>query len=58
MKCDLCGKEFNNTDELKHHNEEVHPMDEGKVPEMDKENPEIKREMPDSEPVEIPGRLR
>ena len=54
MKCDLCAKEFNNPEELKEHKEEVHPMDQHEVPDMDKENPEIKREMPDSEPVEMP----
>jgi hypothetical protein len=58
VKCDQCGKEFNNADELKEHKEEVHPMDAGKVPDMDKENPEVKREMPGSEPTEAPGTLR
>jgi hypothetical protein len=58
VKCDLSGKEFNNSDELKEHVEEVHPMDEGKVPDMDEENPEIKRELPESEPAEVPGTLR
>ena len=53
MKCDLCDKEFNNTEELKRHKEEVHPMDEGEVPEMKDENPEVKREIEDSE-VETP----
>ena len=56
MKCDLCSKEFNNSDELKEHVEEVHPMDEGKVPDLDEENPEIKRELPES--AEVPGTLR
>ena len=57
MKCDLCGKEFNNSEELKEHKEQVHPMDESGAPDMDKENPEIKREVPDSEPVvEMPVR--
>jgi hypothetical protein len=54
----MCGKEFNNSDELKQHKEEVHPMDEGKLPDVDEENPEIKREMPDAEPEDVPGRLR
>jgi hypothetical protein len=53
MKCDVCNKEFNNSEELKRHKEEVHPMDEGETAEMDRENPEIKREMPDSD-VETP----
>ena len=51
MKCDLCAKEFNNAEELKDHMEQVHPMDKREVPDVDKENPEIKREMPDGEPV-------
>jgi hypothetical protein len=53
VKCDLCDKEFNNTEELKLHKEQVHPMDEGEVPEMKDENPEVKREKEDSE-VETP----
>jgi hypothetical protein len=54
VKCDLCAKEFNNSEELKQHKEQVHPMDGREVPDMEKENPEIKREMPDSEEVEMP----
>jgi len=49
----LCDKEFNNTEELKRHKEQLHPMDEGEVPEMKDENPEVKREKEDSE-VEMP----
>jgi hypothetical protein len=45
----LCDKEFNNTEELKRHKEEVHPMDEGEVPDMKDENPEVKREKEDPE---------
>ena len=53
MKCELCQKEFNNTDELKRHMEQVHPMDEADVPDMKDENPEVKREKEDPE-VEMP----
>ena len=53
MKCDLCDKEFNNSEELKRHKEQEHPIDQRKEPDMDRENPEIKREMPESE-VEMP----
>ena len=53
MKCDLCDKEFNNSEELKRHKEQVHPMDERETPDMDVENPEVKREQSDSE-VEMP----
>ena len=47
MKCDVCDKEFNNVDELKLHKEQVHPMDQGEVPEMKDDNPEVKREKED-----------
>lgn len=53
MKCDLCDKEFNNSEELKQHKEQVHPMDERETPDMDVENPEVKREQSVSE-VEMP----
>jgi hypothetical protein len=53
VKCDLCDKEFNNSEELKRHKEQVHPMDQGEVPEIKDENPEVKREKEDSE-VEMP----
>jgi hypothetical protein len=56
VKCDLCGREFNNSEELKQHHEQMHPMnemDEREVKDMDEKNPEIEREMPDSE-VEMP----
>ena len=53
MKCDVCDKEFNNAEELKLHKEQVHPMDEGEVPEMKDDNPEVKREKEDAE-VEMP----
>ena len=49
MKCDLCDKEFNNSEELKRHQEQVHPMDQGEVPDTKDENPEVKREKDNSE---------
>ncbi len=54
MKCDMCDKEFNNSEELKRHQEQVHPVDEQDNPEMGRDNPEIKREVPDSDSVEMP----
>jgi hypothetical protein len=45
----VCDKEFNNAEELKLHKEQVHPMDEGEVPEMKDDNPEVKREKEDPE---------
>jgi len=53
VKCDLCDKEFNNSEELKRHKEQVHPMDESETPDMDVENPEVKREQSGSE-VDMP----
>ncbi len=53
MKCEMCDMEFNNSEELKRHQEEAHPKDEGQT-DTDRENPEIQRETPDSDPVEMP----
>jgi len=50
VKCDLCDKEFSNSEELMRHKEQVHPMDEGEMPDFAPE----KREIPDSEPAEMP----
>jgi hypothetical protein len=38
MKCDLCNQEFANSEELKRHQEQVHPMGDGKEPDV-MENP-------------------
>ena len=54
MKCDLCDKEFANSEELMRHKEQVHPIDEGEMP----DNAPEKREMPDSEPAEMPAERR
>jgi hypothetical protein len=37
MKCDLCDQEFANSEELKRHQESVHPMgdSEGDIPKME-----------------------
>jgi hypothetical protein len=58
VKCDVCDKEFNNADELKQHKEEAHPMDQREVPDMDGENPEMQREMPEPEPAVVPDPVR
>lgn len=50
MKCDLCDKEFNNSEELMRHKEQVHPADEGEIP----DNAPEQRERTDSEPAEMP----
>jgi hypothetical protein len=52
VKCDLCDREFNNSEELMQHKEQVHPMDERETGKS--ENPEIKRDVTDSDEVEMP----
>ena len=42
MKCDICDQEFANSEEVKSHKEQVHPMGEG-----DGEKPE-ESEMPET----------
>jgi hypothetical protein len=54
VKCEMCDMEFNNSEELKRHQEQAHPKDEGQADDADRENPEIKREMPGSDPVDMP----
>jgi hypothetical protein len=39
MKCDLCNEEFANSEEVKQHKEQVHPMGDGKEPDL-MENPQ------------------
>jgi hypothetical protein len=34
MKCDLCNEEFANSEEVKRHKEEMHPMGDGKDPDI------------------------
>jgi hypothetical protein len=53
VKCDVCGREFNNSEEVKQHREQMHPMDEHEIKDMGEENPEIKHEEADSE-IEMP----
>jgi hypothetical protein len=55
VKCDVCEKEFNKSEELKRDKEQMHRMDESEAPDMDRENPEVKREMPESEPADLPA---
>jgi hypothetical protein len=38
MKCDLCNEEFANSEEVNRHKEEMHPMGDGKDPDI-MENP-------------------
>jgi hypothetical protein len=39
MKCDLCNEEFANSEEVKRHQEQVHPMGSGKESDLI-ENPQ------------------
>lgn len=51
MNCDICGQEFANSEAVKAHKEEAHPMgDDGKKPEMGEETERQEGEMP--EPAE------
>jgi hypothetical protein len=51
MKCDICDQEFANSEEVKAHKEQAHPMgDEGKTPSMGDEIKGQESEMP--EPAE------
>ena len=45
MKCDVCGEEFANSEEIKNHKEQVHAMGEGDGEKPDlMENPGMKPE--------------
>lgn len=48
MKCDVCGEEFTNSEEMKRHSERAHPMgqdggdmDGGEAPDMMESNPSM-----------------
>jgi hypothetical protein len=41
VKCDICDQEFNNSEELAKHKEQVHAMDESQKGEDDIENAEV-----------------
>ena len=50
VKCDICGQELANSEEVKAHKEQEHPMGEdGKTPEMGEEIKRQEGEMPASE---------
>jgi len=45
VKCDICDQEFANSEEVKNHKEQVHPMGEGDLEKPDLvENPGMKPE--------------
>ena len=41
MKCDVCNEEFANSEEVKRHKEQMHPMGDGKEPELMEKPPVI-----------------
>jgi hypothetical protein len=52
VKCDICDQEFANSEEVKHHKEQVHPMGE-----EDGEKPDL-METPDEMPEPAEQRNR
>jgi hypothetical protein len=52
MKCDSCNEEFANSEEVKRHKDQVHPMGDGKEPEL-MENPGTSDSMEGNE-AEVP----
>ena len=52
MKCDICDQEFANSEEVKNHKEQVHPMGEG-----DSEKPDLMENPEESETPEPAERL-
>lgn len=59
MKCDVCGQDFANSEELKTHRERVHPMGdaEGEAPDL-LDRPEAGGDMPETEKVPEPAERR
>ena len=53
MKCDLCNAEFANSEEVKRHKEEMHPMGDGKDPDI-METPGMSDSVEQNE-SEVPG---
>ncbi|HMJ39555.1 MAG TPA: C2H2-type zinc finger protein [Verrucomicrobiae bacterium] len=50
MKCDICDQEFANSEEIKRHKEQVHPMGDGDGEKPDLMEEPVEGEMP--EPAE------
>jgi hypothetical protein len=59
MKCDVCGQEVANSEELKAHQERVHPMSsgDGEMPDM-LDRPEAGSDMPETDKVPEPAERR
>jgi hypothetical protein len=59
MRCDLCDQEFANSEELKRHQERVHPMGDGEGGAADMmERPAADQGMPEAEKVPEPAEHR
>ena len=59
VKCDLCDQEFANSEEVKRHKEQVHPMGagDGETPDL-MENPEVSDGKPAESEVLEPAEQR
>jgi hypothetical protein len=57
MKCDLCNEEFANSEEVNRHKEEMHPMGDGKNPDI-MENPVSDSEEQNDSEVPDPAERR
>lgn len=59
MKCEVCGQEFANSEELKAHHERVHPMGDGdgEAPDL-LDRPEAGDDMPEMKDMPEPAERR
>lgn len=55
MKCDICGEEVDNSEDLAKHMEKMHAIAEAEKPEEKDANEATDEEVPD--PAPIPGRM-
>ncbi len=53
MKCDICGEEIVNSEEMKAHKEREHPLDDSQEGELEK--PDMLREQEERAPI-VPGK--
>ncbi|HVS49003.1 MAG TPA: hypothetical protein VHJ99_08885 [Candidatus Dormibacteraeota bacterium] len=47
MKCDICGQDVENSEELQKHKEQAHPKDEGDKSTGDLEKPDLLGDTPE-----------
>jgi hypothetical protein len=55
MKCDICGEEVDNSEDLAKHMEKMHAVAETEKPEEKADKEAAQEELPD--PAPIPGRM-